>query len=73
MLRNIDPILSPDLLHVLGTMGHGDEIVITDANFPAQSTGPLCIRADVFHRANISGPNEFRNIQTPALQTLLMK
>ncbi len=34
MLRNINPILSPQLLYVLRAMGHGDEIVITDANFP---------------------------------------
>lgn len=46
MLRNIDPILSPDLLHALRAMGHGDEIVIADANFPGSSIGPTCIRAD---------------------------
>ncbi|NVO57383.1 ribose ABC transporter [Rhodobacteraceae bacterium B1Z28] len=46
MLRNIDPLLSPDLLHALRAMGHGDEIVIADANFPGSSTGPDCIRAD---------------------------
>ncbi len=46
MLRNIDPILSPDLLYALRAMGHGDEIVIADANFPGSSTGPDCIRAD---------------------------
>ena len=46
MLRNIDPILSPDLLHALRSMGHGDEIVLVDANFPAEDLGPKCIRAD---------------------------
>lgn len=46
MLYDIDPILSPGLLHVLREMGHGDEIVIADANFPGTSTGPRCIRAD---------------------------
>ncbi len=46
MLRNIDPLLSPALLHALRAMGHGDEIVIADANFPGTSTGPECIRAD---------------------------
>ncbi|WP_170328983.1 L-fucose mutarotase [Ruegeria arenilitoris] len=46
MLRNIDPILSPELLHALRAMGHGDEIVIADANFPGSSIGPTCIRAD---------------------------
>lgn len=46
MLRNIDPLLSPDLLHALRAMGHGDDIVIADANFPGSSIGPACIRAD---------------------------
>lgn len=46
MLRNINPLLSPDLLHALRAMGHGDEIALVDANFPAQSLGPRCIRAD---------------------------
>jgi L-fucose mutarotase len=46
MLRNIDPILSPELLHTLRAMGHGDELVISDANFPGSSLGPTCIRAD---------------------------
>ncbi|MFK7764251.1 MAG: RbsD/FucU family protein [Roseobacter sp.] len=46
MLRNIDPILSPDFLHALRAMGHGDEIVLADANFPAEALGPKCIRAD---------------------------
>lgn len=37
MLRNIAPILSPELLKVLAEMGHGDTIVIGDANFAAAS------------------------------------
>lgn len=41
MLRNIPSILSPDLLWTLRAMGHGDEIVIGDANFPATS---MCSR-----------------------------
>ena len=46
MLKQIPPILSPDLLHALRAMGHGDEIVIVDANYPAQSAGPPVIRLD---------------------------
>ncbi|MEM1265777.1 MAG: RbsD/FucU domain-containing protein [Pseudomonadota bacterium] len=46
MLHNIDPILSPDLLHALRAMGHGDEIALVDANYPAEAAGPRCIRAD---------------------------
>ena len=39
MLKNIDPLLSPELLKVLCEMGHGDEIVLADANFTAESLG----------------------------------
>ena len=48
MLKNINPILSPELLKVLCEMGHGDEIVIADGNFPAESVGKnaVVIRAD---------------------------
>lgn len=46
MLKGIHPLLGPDLLHALRTMGHGDDIVIADANFPASSMGPRVIRAD---------------------------
>jgi len=35
LLKGIDPLLTPDLLHALASMGHGDEIAIVDANFPA--------------------------------------
>jgi L-fucose mutarotase len=37
MLKNLDPLLTPELLHVLAAMGHGDELVLCDANFPAAS------------------------------------
>jgi len=46
MLKNLDPLLTPDLLQVLRAMGHGDEIVIVDANFPAESSGPQVVRLD---------------------------
>jgi L-fucose mutarotase len=46
MLKGIPPILGPDLLHTLRAMGHGDEICIVDANFPAESSGPPVIRLD---------------------------
>jgi L-fucose mutarotase len=39
MLKGIHPLLHADLLHALAAMGHGDELVIVDANFPAASIG----------------------------------
>ena len=47
MLKNIPPILSPSLLHILRAMGHGDEIAIVDANYPADSAGPELVRLRV--------------------------
>ena len=46
MLKNIPPILGPELLYALRAMGHGDEIAIVDANFPGDSSGPTVIRLD---------------------------
>jgi L-fucose mutarotase len=46
VLKGIPPILGPELLQVLRAMGHGDELVIADANFPASSVGPRVLRVD---------------------------
>jgi L-fucose mutarotase len=35
VLKGLDPLLGPDLLHALASMGHGDALVIADANFPS--------------------------------------
>ncbi len=44
MLKKISPLLTGDLLKILCDMGHGDEIVISDANFPAETIGQRVIR-----------------------------
>ena len=46
MLRNIPACISPDLIHALMSMGHGDEIVLADADFPAATYCQRLIRAD---------------------------
>ncbi len=46
MLKNIPGILSPDLLKILMEMGHGDEIVIADGNFPSANYGQRLVRLD---------------------------
>ena len=46
MLKNISPIISPELLKILMEMGHGDEIVIGDGNFPAASIAQRLVRLD---------------------------
>ncbi|TCA55201.1 ribose ABC transporter [Rhizobium pisi] len=47
MLIGIDPILNADILHALRAMGHGDEIVIADGSFPAQTLAKrlICMEA----------------------------
>ena len=46
MLKGISPLINPELLQILSEMGHGDEIVIGDGNFPARSMGQRCVRCD---------------------------
>ncbi|MBV9749806.1 MAG: ribose ABC transporter [Acetobacteraceae bacterium] len=46
MLKTLDPLLSPDLLHILAAMGHGDELAIVDANFPAAALARRLVRLD---------------------------
>ena len=46
MLKGIPSILSPELLKILMEMGHGDEIVIADGNFPAATIAQRLIRSD---------------------------
>jgi L-fucose mutarotase len=46
VLIGIDPVLGPDCLALLRAMGHGDEVVLADANFPAAATGRRVVRLD---------------------------
>lgn len=46
MLKGIPKIISPELLKILMEMGHGDELVIADGNFPAEAIARRIVRAD---------------------------
>ncbi len=46
MLININPILSPELLFHLRSMGHGEKLILADANFPANTSNNKVIRLD---------------------------
>lgn len=46
MLKNVPALLSPELLKIIMEMGHGDELVIGDGNFPAASCAQRLIRLD---------------------------
>lgn len=57
MLKGLDPVLNADLLYILRAMGHGDELVIADANFPALTTARRLIRID-----GVDGPRALRAV-----------
>ena len=46
MLKGISPVISPELIKTLAEMGHGDEIVVSDAHFPGHTLNARVIRAD---------------------------
>ena len=46
MLKGIPDIISPELLKILHEMGHGDDLVIGDANYPAASNARILVRSD---------------------------
>ena len=46
MLKGISPILSPELLQTIAAMGHGDELVLADGNYPSASNARRLVRAD---------------------------
>ncbi len=46
MLKGIPRLMSPELMDVLMRMGHGDDLVIADGNFPAETMGRRVVRAD---------------------------
>lgn len=46
MLKNVPKIISPELLKILSEMGHGDELVIADGNFPSAALNEHVVRYD---------------------------
>ncbi|BAO88621.1 RbsD/FucU family protein [Caballeronia cordobensis] len=62
MLKNIDPLLNADILHALCAMGHGDEVVICDANFPADSVARQTVLGRVLRLDGVSAPRAVRAV-----------
>jgi L-fucose mutarotase len=62
MLKNIDPILSADLLYALKSMGHGDELVLADLNFPSDSIARSTTLGRLLRIENVSAPRAARAI-----------
>lgn len=57
MLKGIDPILNADILYVLESMGHGDDVVIVDCNFPADAVAQSTTYGEVLR---INAPTSAR-------------
>ena len=49
MLKNLDPLLNADVLHALRSMGHGDDVVVCDTNFPADSVARQTAYGKLLH------------------------
>jgi len=62
MLTGINPDMPPDLLDCMMRMGHGDEIVIADANFPATSTAKSTVIGHTLYLPAFSAPEAARLI-----------
>ena len=62
MLKGIDPILNADVLSALRSMGHGDDLVICDTNFPADSVARQSVYGRLLRLENISAARAARGI-----------
>ena len=62
MLKGIDPIVNADVLDALRAMGHGDDLVICDTNFPADSTARQTVLGKLLRIDNVSAARAARAI-----------
>jgi L-fucose mutarotase len=62
MLKGIDPILNADVLNALRAMGHGDDLVICDTNFPADSTARQTVLGTLLRIDNVTAARAARAI-----------
>lgn len=56
MLKGLDPLLNADLLYVLRAMGHGDDIVVADTNFPADSVATETVHGALLRLDGVDAP-----------------
>src|SRR5438477_2878392 len=62
MLKSIDPILNADILYALRAMGHGDDLVICDTNFPADATARQTVLGRLLRIDNVTSARAARAI-----------
>ncbi len=62
MLKNLDPLLNADVLYALRAMGHGDEVVVCDANFPADSVARATVLGRLLRIDGADAPRAVRAV-----------
>lgn len=62
MLKAIDPLLNADVLHALRAMGHGDDLVLCDTNFPADSVARATVLGRLLRIDNVTATRAARAI-----------
>ncbi len=62
MLKGIDPLLNADVLHALRAMGHGDDVVLCDTNFPADSVARATILGRLLRLDNVTAARAARAV-----------
>jgi L-fucose mutarotase len=62
VLKSIDPVLNADVLHALRAMGHGDDLVICDTNFPADSVARSTVLGRLLRIDNVTAGRAARAI-----------
>lgn len=62
MLKTLDPLLNPDLLYVLAAMGHGDDLVVCDANFPADAIAQDTIHGELLRLDGVGAARAARAV-----------
>ena len=62
MLKSLDPLLNADVLHALRAMGHGDDLIICDTNFPADSVARQTVLGKLLRIDGVSSARAARAI-----------
>ena len=60
MLKSIDPALNADVLYALRAMGHGDDLIVCDTNFPADSVARQTVLGRLIRIDNVSAARAVR-------------
>ena len=64
MLKGIDPLLNADVLQALRAMGHGDDVVLCDTNFPADSVARSTVLGRLLRIENVTAPRAARAVRS---------